>query len=201
MTVQVVKNRWYVKVMHNGVYYTPIMGYNNIEDAVKASLELKNNLGPGGKIRETLYPQGQKISFKRNYHRQRALQSKILVMEHYARNGKIACACCGEDRLAFLTMDHIKNNGEGDRKKFGSGTGFYNYLIRNNFPEEFELQILCFNCNCGKRVNGGICPHKENHQEQLPGVVYAKLYKQSKGKMIYRGRELRDGWKGPIERN
>jgi hypothetical protein len=31
-------------------------------------------------------------------------------------------------------------------------------IIRNGYPPDFE--ILCFNCNCGKAVNGGICPHE-----------------------------------------
>ncbi len=35
----------------------------------------------------------------------------------------------------------------------------YRWIIKNNFPEEF--QILCFNCNSGRHINGGICPHEE----------------------------------------
>ena len=31
--------------------------------------------------------------------------------------------------------------------------------ISRNFPD--FLQILCFNCNCGRNRNGGICPHME----------------------------------------
>ena len=33
----------------------------------------------------------------------------------------------------------------------------YIWLKNNNFPEGF--QVLCFNCNCGKARNKGICPH------------------------------------------
>jgi hypothetical protein len=30
-------------------------------------------------------------------------------------------------------------------------------LRRNNYPEGF--QILCMNCQFGKRMNNGVCPH------------------------------------------
>lgn len=26
-----------------------------------------------------------------------------------------------------------------------------------NYPEGY--QVLCYNCNCGKSINNGICPH------------------------------------------
>lgn len=70
------------------------------------------------------------------------------------------CACCGEDELAFLTMDHIYG---GDCKhraklKISAGNQFYYWLRKNKWPEGF--QVLCFNCNCGKAVNRGICPHE-----------------------------------------
>lgn len=41
----------------------------------------------------------------------------------------------------------------------GSGTGstLYYYILRNNFPDIY--QVLCFNCNWGKRLCG-VCPHK-----------------------------------------
>ena len=41
------------------------------------------------------------------------------------------------------------------------GTKFYRWLKRNNFPEGF--QVLCFNCNCGKEINKGVCPHKSKN--------------------------------------
>lgn len=83
------------------------------------------------------------------------LKKKIKVMEYYGGR----CACCGENILAFLTIDHIANDGGEHRKKISSGSGIYNWLATNNFPPGF--QVLCFNCNCGRSVNGGICPHKD----------------------------------------
>jgi hypothetical protein len=71
------------------------------------------------------------------------------------------CVCCGESHFGFLTMDHPNNDGAEHRRKTGCGTGvkFYQWLRKNGYPKEF--QILCWNCNCGKRDNGGVCPHKE----------------------------------------
>lgn len=36
--------------------------------------------------------------------------------------------------------------------------GFYNKILRGERP---DLQVLCFNCNCAKHINGGTCPHSE----------------------------------------
>ena len=81
---------------------------------------------------------------------------KQAILNHYGNN----CNCCGEQNSKFLTVDHINGGGCKHRKKLGlaAGNDFYNWLIKNNFPSGY--QILCFNCNCGKSINGGICPHK-----------------------------------------
>ena len=73
------------------------------------------------------------------------------------------CACCGENNKSFLTLDHINNNGAAHRRELGGGRSTstdktWRWLVNNEFPEGF--QILCYNCNCGKRDNGGVCPHK-----------------------------------------
>jgi hypothetical protein len=62
----------------------------------------------------------------------------------------------------FLTIDHINNDGAQHRRPSGrrmKGEKLTRWLILNNFPEGF--QILCWNCNCGKSRNGGICPHQK----------------------------------------
>lgn len=83
---------------------------------------------------------------------------KALVVHHYS-NGKNECECCKVKELKFLAVDHVNNDGSKDRKKKGSGHPFYCWLIRNNFPNNPALQVLCFNCNWAKRYEGG-CPHK-----------------------------------------
>lgn len=78
---------------------------------------------------------------------------KNTVMDHY---GWI-CACCGEDNPFFLSIDHIDNDGAEHRREVGKGHVTWKWIIDNDFPD--SLQVLCYNCNCGKRVNRGICPH------------------------------------------
>jgi hypothetical protein len=70
------------------------------------------------------------------------------------------CSCCGETELAFLTLDHINNDGAAHRKELGyaGGQSFYHWVIKNDFPS--LLQVLCWNCNEGRRFNDGVCPHR-----------------------------------------
>lgn len=68
------------------------------------------------------------------------------------------CACCGEKMLHFLSLDHINGGGAKQRKETGGG-GFYTWLRRHNYPAGF--QVLCHNCNLGRQINGGTCPHQE----------------------------------------
>lgn len=88
----------------------------------------------------------------------RAYNKKIKDM-CYAAYGGYTCACplCPETNEKFLTLDHINNDGASLRKMHGDGSAFHRWLVNNNFPQ--IVQVLCYNCNCGKNVNGGICPH------------------------------------------
>lgn len=96
-----------------------------------------------------------KTSKYRDRHASIRVDDKKRVMNHYGEK----CSCCGETEPCFLAIDHIGGDGNSNRKKIGKwGSGFFKWLIKNNFPEGF--QILCHNCNMGKHLNGGICPHK-----------------------------------------
>lgn len=80
------------------------------------------------------------------------------ILDHYGTR----CVCCGQDEPKFLTVDHIDGKGNEHRKKIKKyGSGFYKWLIDQNFPCGF--QILCYNCNMGKYRNGGTCPHKSDN--------------------------------------
>ena len=69
------------------------------------------------------------------------------------------CVCCGEDKVLFLTLDHVNEDGAEHRRKLGgSSRTIISWARKNLFPN--TLQVLCFNCNLGKSLNGGICPHK-----------------------------------------
>lgn len=69
------------------------------------------------------------------------------------------CACCGETEPKFLSVDHKQNDGAEERKIIGRSPHRMRLSIRKRgFPNTYQL--LCFNCNCGKRDNNGVCPHK-----------------------------------------
>jgi len=86
----------------------------------------------------------------------RSIKNEVLV----EYGGK--CVCCGEQNILFLTIDHEQGGGRKHRKeisKNGGSSPFYKWLKDNNFPEGFST--MCFNCNCGRNYNKGICPHLE----------------------------------------
>ena len=68
------------------------------------------------------------------------------------------CSCCREKQILFLQVDHVNNDGAEDRKSTIAKQLYYR-IIRENFPPEY--QILCANCNIGKHLNGGTCPHQD----------------------------------------
>lgn len=81
-------------------------------------------------------------------------------LEVFNAYGGPQCACCNENEIRFLEMDHVNNDGATHRRKIketGSAWIYY-WLKRNGYPEGF--QVLCANCNMGKHRCGGICPHK-----------------------------------------
>ena len=82
--------------------------------------------------------------------------------EVFAAYGGYRCACCPETEPLFMSLDHIHNDGAAERKRLGhggSGIAFYRSLQRLGYPPGY--QVLCMNCNFGKRMNGGVCPHKK----------------------------------------
>lgn len=87
-------------------------------------------------------------------------QDKNEVFNYY---GKI-CICCGESHMSFLILDHINNDGAKHRREIRcpSGSPFYAWIIRKNFPKGF--QTLCYNCNASKQILGA-CEHHLKNQD------------------------------------
>jgi hypothetical protein len=81
---------------------------------------------------------------------------RLEALRAYSGGGEPACACCGESILLFLALDHVNGGGYQQHRELGGG-GFYSWLRKNNYPEGFQL--LCHNCNFGRQLNGGVCPH------------------------------------------
>lgn len=74
--------------------------------------------------------------------------------------GGYRCTCCGETERAFLVLDHVNNDGAKDRRG-PDGHRLpppYKKIIQAGFPAGY--QVLCCNCNWGKYINRGTCPHQ-----------------------------------------
>ena len=116
---------------------------------------------------ESAHPQ-QARARKKRYHELNAtdlneksrIRARRLKREVIQKYGGV-CLCCGESELSFLTIGHAQNDGAQDRLTRGTGSVFYNRIKKEGFPMDRGYQVECWNCNCGARIAGGICPHQE----------------------------------------
>lgn len=92
--------------------------------------------------------------YMRAFHTRYKAELKKIIYDYYGW----VCNCCGESTEEFLTIDHVLNDGHIDRKKNLRGTSFYRKVIASGLPSTY--QILCMNCNFGKKITGGVCPHQ-----------------------------------------
>ncbi len=75
--------------------------------------------------------------------------------------GGYRCNCCGETEHTFLSIDHVHNDGYKHKGPHGRryvGLSLFSWLKKNDYPDGF--QVLCHNCNIGKHLNDGVCPHQ-----------------------------------------
>jgi len=79
------------------------------------------------------------------------------ALRRYSATSTPSCSCCGEATIAFLTFEHTAGGGRQQRRETGGG-GFISWLLAAQRP---DIEVLCMNCNHGRRVNGGVCPHVE----------------------------------------
>ena len=83
------------------------------------------------------------------------------------------CACCGETRIEFLSVDHVNGGGTEHRRSIRSaerGTPyaasyFYYWLKKHGYPQE-GFRALCMNCNWAIGAYGS-CPHQSEKSRQL----------------------------------
>ena len=86
--------------------------------------------------------------------------NRKLKREVFSHYGKV-CECCGCDDIDMLSMDHIEGGGreQMDSNGINGGSCFYKWLKKKGYPP--GLRVLCMNCNLGRFINGGVCPHKD----------------------------------------
>lgn len=145
----------YLKKQYCSKHYVKIKRYGSVKDIV--CLLCNRQTSFRGKI--------NRPDRKNNYLKsQRFFEDKTICLNCYKRilqevifyklNEK--CNCCGEVNRYFLQIDHINNDGYLERKLMRDQIKYYTNIINNinNF------QLLCANCNFGKLMNKGVCPHK-----------------------------------------
>jgi hypothetical protein len=98
---------------------------------------------------------GEEKEERQAYQRALTARWKKRAMDGYGG----CCACCGEDEIDFLCIDHVNGDGKKHRQEMGTSGGvtLYRLVVKQGFPDRF--QILCFNCNNAKHQRG-VCPHQ-----------------------------------------
>jgi len=74
------------------------------------------------------------------------------VLTHYVLNGKLQCAWpdCAIIDIDMLTLDHINDNGNVERKQGNRTSAWYRKLKAAGFPDGY--QTLCANHNLKKHL-------------------------------------------------
>ena len=89
------------------------------------------------------------------------------VLEHYGGTPP-TCQCCGESEYEFLTLEHLNGGGTKHRMEAGP-SAVCPQIVRLGFPDGYS--VLCYNCNCGKQHNKGVCPHKMICPQLRPRLI------------------------------
>lgn len=69
------------------------------------------------------------------------------------------CECCKETEPFFMEVDHVYDDGYRHRLVQPGSSDINQWLITNAFPK-VGFRLLCANCNVGRSLNGGVCPHR-----------------------------------------
>jgi hypothetical protein len=107
------------------------------------------------------------------------------------------CANCNEDKILFLTIDHINNNGHLDKEEIGGGgVDLYGYLRRLGYPGKgTQIQILCHNCNGAKerklRKQGNATINRNSIKEVYTKQEYS-ISKELDNELKAKSKELFD---------
>lgn len=71
--------------------------------------------------------QGINVKYRKSHRKSQEFKEQVRNSQQRLRNEVIIhyggdppkCACCGEDNIGFLTLDHINNDGNKDRQLHG----------------------------------------------------------------------------------
>lgn len=92
------------------------------------------------------------IKNKEHYNKIKKEKRTILINTFYHILGN-KCAFCKKTDPVVFTIDHIKNDGQEERKKIHGTEALARCLKKRGWPENYikeRYQILCYNCNYSK---------------------------------------------------
>lgn len=89
----------------------------------------------------------------------KSTQSRRILREKVFSVYGNKCVCCGENNQLLLTLDHVNGGGKQHAREVNDHKIIYEHAIKDGKSNDYQL--LCWNCNNGRSVNGGMCPHKE----------------------------------------
>ena len=95
---------------------------------------------------------------------------KAEVFAHYGGQ----CYCCKLADPRFLTIDHADDDGAKYKHPGGkriAGTSQLRMIKVAGFPS--NIRLACWNCNCGRAYNNGICPHQQDIQDHKGRILPA----------------------------
>lgn len=94
------------------------------------------------------------------------------------------CICCGEDDPRFLSLDHVNSDGSAQKKSLNYVEHqIYSLARREGYPKD-KYQLLCYNCNCGRARNNGVCPHKDINKEEYIANKERKITHSTRSAMV-----------------
>lgn len=82
------------------------------------------------------------------------------------------CVLCGESNKEFLTIDHLNQDGNEDRKKFHNSIGWKKRILTGELNKE-NYRVLCHNCNNSIYIDHPI-HHLKNNTES--GIISKCIY-------------------------
>lgn len=85
------------------------------------------------------------------------------VLQHYSGSENPYCACCKEDIIEFLVLDHKDGGGNAHREEVGANMVWF--ARANNYPPIFR--VLCWNCNSCMGMYGH-CVHEKSRGSRPP---------------------------------
>lgn len=88
---------------------------------------------------------------------------RVEIIEKYGNK----CACCGEENIEFLSIDHTNGDGNVERRALygkNNPSSYSWYLKLKREPKRDDLRVLCYNCNLAIGFCG-YCPHNRPSTE------------------------------------